>query len=273
MNKWWVYMTLFLSFSCHKEELENHHLNGHTILALGHGGMGVAHHYPINSLESIQACLHHGLDGSEIDIQMTRDSVLVLYHGRDLSDQTDMKGVIHTMLWSEVKNATYTAIPYAHYSIISLDQLFSGIQNLSDYTFTFDCKLYTSSDDVETYYMTFIHAISDILQKYHMEDRVYLESQSREFLRLLKIKMPDSKLFIYPSAFEEGLETAMAMGLYGITISTRNITREQITKAHDHLLKVAIWNVHTPSEQARAIRKNPDIIQTDHVKSLRKMLR
>ncbi len=274
MNKWWwVYMIFFLSFSCQKEELDIQNLNGQTILALGHGGMGVGHHYPMNSFESVQACLHHGMDGSEIDIQMTRDSVLVLYHGRDLSDLTDMKGVIHTMLWSEVQHAVYTFTPHASYSIISLDQLFANLTDVQDYTFTFDCKLYTQSREITAYYATFIRAIQRTIQQYQMGKKVYIESQSRDFLLLLKEKIPDSKLFIYPSSFEEGLETAISLGLYGITISTRNITREQIRKAHDHHIKVAIWNVHTHSDQVRAVRKNPDIIQTDHVRSLIKLLK
>lgn len=274
MNKLLFYcIILFVIISCKKEKFNILNLNGNKITALGHGGMGVGNTYPMNSYESILRCLNLEMDGTEFDVQMTKDSVLVLYHGQNLSDETNLKGVINSLNWSEVKNGYYTSTPYLNYSIISLDQLFSNIGSIQKYKFTFDCKLYTNTNNINQYYGWFIDALIKITQKYNIESNVYFESQSEEFLDLFKNKKPDSKLFIYPSSFEAGLNIALSKDLYGITISTRSITKEQIKIAHDNNLLVAIWNTHSKSDNIEAINKNPDFIQTDNVKNLIKLLK
>ena len=264
---------LFLS-SCKKQEFDIVNLNDNKITALGHAGMGIASTYPMDSYESILSCLNLHMDGSEFDVQMTKDSVLVAFHDLELSDKTNLKGTINSMNWSDVKNGHYNITPYlTNYSIISLEQLFSNIDNIKKYKFTFDCKLYTNDNDINRFYERYMNEVIKIIQKHDIEDNVYIESQSREFLSLFKSKKPAYRLFIYPSSFEEGLEIASSLHLYGITISTRNITKEQIKTAHDNGLLVAVWNTHTENDNIEAINKNPDFIQTDKVKGLLKLLK
>lgn len=263
----------FFIISCKKEEFTIQNMNGNKINALGHAGMGIGNTYPMNSYESIIKCLNLGMDGTEFDVQMTKDSVLVLFHGQDLSDDTNLKGIINSLNWNEVKDAHYTKTPYLNYSIISLEHLFSNIENIQQFKFTFDCKLYTSTNNINPFYKTYINRVINIIQKYNIENNVYIESQSEQFLDLFKNKMPNSKLFIYPTTFKSGLNIALTKGFNGITISTRNITKEQIKIAHDNNLLVAIWNTHSKSDNIEAVNKNPDFIQTDKVKFLKKLLK
>jgi len=259
--------------SCKKEEFHISNLNGNKITALGHAGMGIGDTYPMDSYESIIKCLNLGMDGSEFDVQLTKDSVLIAYHNKDLSENTNVKGFVNSLNWNELQDAFYTETPYLNYSIISLEQLFSNIDNLHEYKFTFDCKLYTNHKNINEFYTSYINALINIINKYQIKNNIYIESQSETFLCLLKNKEPTYKLFIYPESFESGLETALSIGLYGITISTRNITKEQIEIAHKSNLFVAIWNTVTKSDNVEAIKKNPDFIQTDKVKYLLKLLK
>ncbi len=59
---------------------EIHNLNNNQISIFGHAGMGFEFEYPIDTYQSIEPVLRIGADGSEMDIQMTSDSILVLYH-------------------------------------------------------------------------------------------------------------------------------------------------------------------------------------------------
>lgn len=254
--------------SCSKKEMT---LN-HNIIVLGHGGMGIGQTYPMNTFESVLTCLNSGTDGSEIDVQLTKDGVLVAYHGQDLSDETNLSGVINDYNWSEIKNVFYTSSPYLKYSILSLDQLFANVPNLNDYKFSFDCKLYKSNNAIN-FKEAYINSLSEIIAKYDLKSNVYIESQDTNFLMKLKEKDPDYKLFIYPSSFENGLATALDLDLYGITISTKKVTREQIEEAHSNNLKVAIWNTHSKNKNIKGVDKNPDFIQTDKVKYLVSLLK
>jgi|APMI01.1.fsa_nt_gi glycerophosphoryl diester phosphodiesterase len=273
MKKHFVIIFLFISFiSCENEEFSIVNLNGNKITALGHGGMGIGSTYPMDSFESITLCLSLGMDGSEMDVQMTKDSVLVAYHDNELTGNTTLSGIINSKSWKEIQQARYTQKPYLGYSLVSLDQLFAGTKNLHNYKFTFDCKL-IQDRNTSNFVNSYINALIAIVQKYHLENNVYIESQSALFLSVLKGKMPELKLFIYPESFDSGLKTALELGICGITISTRDITSEQIKEAHNNNLMVAIWNTLSESDNIDAIKKNPDFIQTDKVRNLIKLLK
>lgn len=257
-----------LFISCSKEDLT---INNN-IIVLGHGGMGIGQTYPMNSYESILKCLNAGTDGTEIDIQMTKDSVLVAYHSSDLSDKTNLSGTINDFNWSDIENAIYVSTPYLNYSILSLEQLFSNVPNLNDYKFTFDCKLYTNSNAVN-FKEVYINSLAKIIDKYDLKSNVYIESQDTSFLIKLKERDPDYKLFIYPSSFDEGFNIALELDLYGITISTKDVSRKQIEKAHSNNLKIAIWNTHSKNKNIEGVNKGPDFIQTDKVKHLVNLLK
>ncbi len=264
--------TLMFFLSCEKEEYSIINLNNNAITALGHAGMGIGNAYPMNSFESISKCLSLGMDGSEFDLQMTKDSVLVLYHDRNLSLNTNQEGLIHTKTWEELKSAVYNQWPYLNYHIISLDQLFSHIENLHQFTFTIDCKLYTEGD-LNAYTISFANSLIRAIERYHLMKNVCIESQNEEFLSLLKKEKPDYQLFIYPPTFEEGLEIALKLSLFGITIANSDIAKTQVETAHNNNLRVAVWNLHSEADHKDAIRKNPDFIQTDKVVNLIKLIR
>ena len=267
-------LSLLITISgCQKEDFDIVNLNNNEIAVYGHGGMGIGQTYPINSFESILYCLNIGTDGTELDVQMTKDSVLVAYHAMSLEHSTNSSGQINNKTWDEISHTTYNNPPYTNYKLISLTELFANIDNLHDFTFTFDCKLYNSSHDLNSYYISFINAINRISDKFNLQDILHIESQNKEFLRLLQASQRDYKLFIYPSSFEEGFQIAKSLNLYGITISTDDISKPQIENAHNNGLFVAIWNTNSKNKNIEAINKNPDFIQTDKVKHLVKLLK
>ena len=91
MKNFLYILLIFLFPSCQKETFNINNLNG-DILVMGHGGMGVSHAYPMNTFESIMHCINLGVDGTEIDVQMTKDGVLVAYHDKELSNKTNKCG-------------------------------------------------------------------------------------------------------------------------------------------------------------------------------------
>lgn len=261
-------LAVFLAFaSCQKEIV-----NSGNIIALGHGGMGSGDLYPMNSYESIRKCLELGMDGVEIDVQMTKDSVLVAFHDVDLSDAAAFEGKLHDLTWEEIQDVSYNAAPYLDCKIVSLEEIFEHIDGLQKCYFTLDCKLYTNDEDTLQYQKTFAEAVVRILKKYHLEENIFIESQNKIFLNFLQELNPELKLFIYPDSFEEGFDIALEMNLYGITISTEKIEKEEVEAARERGVSVAIWGVKSEKSIREAIEKNPVAIQTDDVKNLLKLL-
>jgi len=81
-------------------------LNHNKLLILGQQGMGELYHYSGNSFISIQRVIKIGADGSEVDIQLTKDSVIVLFHIPFLESITTDSGRIKDLSWDTVSRAS-----------------------------------------------------------------------------------------------------------------------------------------------------------------------
>lgn len=254
---------LILISACQKEKLDDRILENHSILALGHGGMGIGSTYPMNSLESILKCLNIGMDGVEIDVQMTKDGVLVAFHGADLSENTNFSGAIHTKNWEEISNAVYTSTPYLTYKLRTLSSILGKIPNKKNSTITLDCKLNGKEYDT-VYQKMFASALL-------MTPSAIIESQSITFLKICKNLPYQMRLYFYPEDFDTGLHFATLLNLEGLTISYKKISASQVEQAHRKNLKVAVWNTHSESDHISAINIKPDFIQTDRPRNLIKL--
>lgn len=68
------------------------------ILAHG-GGQGVA---PTNTLLALQTAARDGADIVEIDVQLTKDNVLIVHHDDTLDAATDLSGPIASLTWAQI---------------------------------------------------------------------------------------------------------------------------------------------------------------------------
>lgn len=259
--------------ACNKEEPDIQNLSGNKIIALGHAGMGENSLYAMNSMESILACLNSGMDGSEMDVQMTRDSVLIAFHDERLEWKTELSGLVNETNWKDLQTTSFRNLPYLDYNIASLEDIFSAIGSPEQYHFAFDCKLYTSTNDIEEYQDRFARALSRLIEKFGLQSAACVESQSSYLLSKLKFEHPSYQLYIYPYYFDEGITAARTLGITGISIDWEHITAEEVALAHSEGFKIAFWNVQSDKENRDAVRKNPDFIQTDKLKNLRRLLR
>lgn len=271
MKKRILFISLsFLLFSCHKREYQIENLNNGKILKLGHGGMGFGDTYPMNSAESIKQCLNYPMDGTEIDVQMTRDNVLVAFHDEKLNGKTNLTGIVNDYSWEELRTGKYIVSPHVQYDIVRLDELFSGL-DAENFVFALDLKLYTNGDHL-LFLETFKNALLQLIEGHTDPAKIIIESQDTVLLNMVRAEKPAYRLFYYPSSFEEGLSTCLFHHYTGITISTRSISKEQVAAAHQSGLQVALWNTHSKRDNHKAILKNPDIIETDRVEYLSRIL-
>ena len=122
--------------------------------------------------------------------------------------------------------------------------------------------------------VTVFHALDAVLRlmdKYDLGNDLLIESQDTSFLSILQKKRSGLKLFIYPADFNSGFSIAKSMGLFGITIHTGIITKEQVRTAHENGLRVTLWGINTQNGNVDAILKHPDYIQSDKIIHLLKI--
>jgi glycerophosphoryl diester phosphodiesterase len=264
---------LIVALGCTPEKYEITNLNNNEIELMGHGGMGFSDLYPINTAESLMRCISEGADGSEIDIQLTADNVLVGFHNSDLEGNTNLTGRIRDYTWNELKEARYTTTPQLNYKILNLRDFFGDVGGVDKYTFTLDIKIYPGDNEYLAYIDEFTDALEDLYDDYSIDSTVFIEAQDQYFLTEMATKDAQIRQYIYPATFQDGFLAALSLGLHGISIDTDKVTSEQIEFAHDAGIFVTVWGVSSKKENRDAIRKNPDMIQTDKVAYLVKQLK
>ncbi len=161
-------------------------LNENTISVFGHGGMGISYRYPMNSKTSLLDCLNTGAAGTEMDVYVSKDSVMVLYHNQDLEDLSNCSGRIKEKNWNEIEGCEYKLPLLSPEPIIRADDFFASINKLNQFLYVFDCKL--ASEDSEAYLHLFANALLTHIQKYDLYAKCFIECTNVSFLEILKSK-------------------------------------------------------------------------------------
>ena len=258
---WVILVVVFgLLFSqCDKEEnyiIEN--LNHNVIMILGHGGMGDLYKYPNNTLEAIEPVIGIGADGTELDVQITKDSVLILFHDETLNSRTRCDGFSspYHYNWSEIKDCYYNTL-VDNIPIYSVDEVFSKLPDLNDLYFSFDCKLVPELAYNEKYRRQFLGAIKGICEKYKMSGNIFIEGDLAFLLTAQNMDM-SNKGFVIGSSIDDASDN----NIFGIGTSV-NTPATEIQYAHSKGLYVMMWGIKSDVGNKKAISLNPDIIQTD----------
>ena len=259
--------------SCTKDSatfnLEN--LNSNEIGCFGHAGMGTESIYPLNSFESLESCLDRGADGTEMDVQITKDSVLVILHGWGLSENTACSGLIKDMNWSDIISCNRKSNFFKDIKIVSFDEFIGKISNPQGVFITLDCKATYGNFDQGAYFKLFARTIVKTLNKHNIGQRVFIENLDPGFLLAIQDIKLDANLFLLTDNFDYGMKTVQKWNFWGLSMSNPSVTSAQVKQAHAKNIRVTIWGVWKEKENYEAVEKCPDFIQTDDLKYLLKI--
>jgi len=259
--KIFLVVIITLPSSCSKDRFDIDNLNHNTIMILGHRGMGEGYKYPDNSAKSILTVLGIGADGSEVDVQMTKDSVLVLFHDEYLDDLTTHSGRVINKTWEELADCVYDSESNKE-PLISVEELFTEIGNVEDYYFSFDCKLSPNVHGTPEHNSTFLRAIERINQRYNMSDNIFIEGDEEFLLLARQIGLKNKGCLVRAITKSRAIDIAEEHGFFSVGFSFV-VDEELVDRSHDLGIRVMVWSPNNSYENKRAVNRNVDIIQTD----------
>ena len=232
-------------------------------LRIGHGGSGLNSDHPMNSKEALVNGLASGLHGIELDVQLTADSVLVAYHPDVLEELTACTGKVNVMTWAQIQNCPNVNEADNAYVIVRVDQLLPVLaENNPHADFTLDCKLFAHGD-WWTYLRTYARALRKLNTK--LPNKLIVECQVEDFLRLLQSEAPMLPLYLYGSEADASIRRAATSHFAGITLSANHLDREDVTMAHELGLKVSAFNVGGYWSRRQALKAGVDRVQLDDI--------
>ncbi|MCB9169117.1 MAG: hypothetical protein H6594_02065 [Flavobacteriales bacterium] len=230
------------------------------VLVIGHGGMGATSDVPMDCATSLEQALAQGADGIELDVQMTRDCVLVAFHDMDLDALTPCHGMVNDHTWNELRSCTYL-LDEGRSKIMPLHALEGIIATHRPKEMVFDVKVRTSGA-WSTYLRAFAAELTKVVLDKHWTDIVRVECRTEEFLHVLGEAGP-LRRSLYCDDIEAGIGIAVRSGLDGLTVHKRHASPDLVDRAHAAHLYVSLFGIGDRSTLHSALGSGPDAIQVD----------
>lgn len=263
--------------TCRKADIGDiNNLNGGKIILLGHAGLGFADYtkpYPDNSAISIERAIDgFNADGVEVDIQLSADSAIFLFHDDLMESATDCYGCLTEYTAQQLDNCRYkenfSISAYQNEKLYTLDAMLSKYSGYRDVYFLLDIKYYTdcTSNFDGDYGKALFSEIARLATKYNVAERTFVEVASGAEVPALKLLESDIRILCGIKYPDKELKQVSEAGADGIIIRNDRISKEQVKIAHRLGLMVSLFSVESKSENIDAVEKHPDIILSDNIR-------
>jgi glycerophosphoryl diester phosphodiesterase len=255
---------------------------------LVHGHRGTRGLRPENTLPAFSEALRAGADFLELDMDVTKDNVVVVSHEPKVTPERCLapdgkrleKAIpIHTLTFEELRKYDCGSLPNPKFPrqvlvpgtpMPSLDEVFSLVEN-STYPaaategFNIETKIFPSQPQLNPAPAEFAKLVMDVVRKHHMEKRVIVQSFDVRTLREIKKLAPsvrtsqltdDNLLAIVPALKADGTDIWSPNGAW--------VTPASVKEAQAAGIQVAPWTLDTQKEWDLAIAAGVDAIITDY---------
>ena len=132
--------------------------------------------FPGNSLSAVIQTLDTSVDGIEVDVRMSKDSILFLYHGDILEQYTNLKGVTEDFDWSFLKDAKYMGTKE---KLLLLDDFLSLVNNQK--------IIFLDIKSNNIFNIGMARQVVNIINKHKLQETVFVESFNPIILGSIRI--------------------------------------------------------------------------------------
>lgn len=231
----------------------------------GHAGNGLkTQHSPYyhNTLESIELALGtEGVTGVEIDVQLSADGDLWVFHDDYLQDETDGTGCINEQTSAELEGIRYTSLHKE--KLIRLSDL--HFELYTGRTILIDARHYNACSALAVDGTTYTQRLADIRDAAPGVSFIVL-TRYKDWIPAFK-SLNFTVLFEYEQRSELELLAQAGITIDGVVIRNNGITADEIKEFHANGKQVILFDIRAPKTTRRAMKKLPDGVIVDDIKT------
>lgn len=215
-----------------------------TTLLIGH--RGVAGKFPENTKVSVQAAIDLGLNWVEVDVQPTKDNVLVVCHDHTVNRCSNGKGRVDQMTLSELKALDFGcwySDEFANESIMTLSELLE-LAAENDLNLNIEVKVdHHSANDVA-------HMVAQTLLGGPLpKECILLSSFSHDVIRALHKHCEGYRLGVLSEFFTRKDRLLLEeVDAYSCNLNINWVRSRQINKLQQAGYKVMCYTVNNPNK-------------------------
>ena len=162
---------------------------------------GASGYAPENTLDAFQKAVEMGADGIELDVQMTKDSELVVIHDETIDRVSNGKGWVKDYTYEELKKINFnkTHLEYTKEEIPTLEQVYRLIKPTN---LTINVEIKTGI----VFYPGIEERVLELTERLGMKERVIYSSFNHYTIRKIKELDPQAKTGML---YEDGIIDAV----------------------------------------------------------------
>ncbi|KRE47013.1 glycerophosphodiester phosphodiesterase [Paenibacillus sp. Soil522] len=210
---------------------------------------------PENSLQAVRSSVDQGVDAVEIDVQLTRDGVVVLHHDYNLRRMAGVAKRVSELTYDEVarlnignRGGELDQIE----RIPMLAEVLAEVQGKAK--LIIDLKSYGPGEELARQVVT-------LIEQFDMVQDCYIQSFDRQTLQQIRQLNPDIKIgqIIY---FAIGDLSLLDVDFY--TVEQVMLTEQLVESAHKKGREVWVWTVNSERNLKEVLKFEIDGIITDY---------
>lgn len=218
--------------------------------------------YAKNSLAALKCAQEAGFWGSEFDVNMTSDGVLLVYHDSDVEGKKIEKNPHDAFKYFRLKNGE---------PIPTIDQYLEQGKKYPETMLVYELKKH-SCDEVED---RFVDLSIEKLKEHGLLDpsRVMFISFSFHICERLAEKLPG--FTVQYLGGEKKPASVKAAGINGIDYNHKILTLQNkwVKKAHRLSMSVNVWTVNKEDRMRAMLEMGVDQLTTDHPLEARRVMK
>ncbi|HZG86670.1 glycerophosphodiester phosphodiesterase family protein [Paenibacillus sp.] len=226
------------------------------------GHRGDVYRAPENSLSGIRSAIEGGVDAVEIDVQLSKDGVVVLNHDFTLERVAGIPASVHELTMAELQQldirGVWTGMPPER-----IPTLAEALREARGRTkLVVEIKPYGDKE-------TLARTVVEWIEAEEMEEDVYVQSFDSRVLRIVREENPDLKIgqILFAAA---GDVAALDVDFY--TINQTMLSERFIRRAHKLDREVWVWTVNVERNMREVLRYDVDAVITDYPEKLRSLV-
>lgn len=231
---------------------------------------GASAYAPENTLSSFLLAIAQGCDAIELDVHLTKDQKLVVFHNEELANTTNGKGIIGEMTAYELRQLDAGAWFHHDFTGEKIPFLDEVVDLVPPHI-----MINVELKNIPSYYIGIEEAVVDLVRKKNAFERIVVSSFDHQCLLKVKELEPRLKIgLLYQNNLYShiGYATQIQIPIYSLHPQYECIKKSDIQLAVENNLHVFPWTVNHEQEMKKLIKCGVSGIMTDDLLLLKKAM-
>ncbi|MBU3842474.1 MAG: glycerophosphodiester phosphodiesterase [Candidatus Fusobacterium pullicola] len=221
---------------------------------------GYSGKYPENTMIAFKKALECGVDGIELDVQLTKDGEVVIIHDETIDRTTTGKGFVVDYTYEELErfDASFKFKDLGFNKIPTLREYF---QLVKDYDIVTNVELKTGINE----YLGIEEKVWELIKEYNLEEKVIISSFNHFSVMRMKDIAPQLKYgFLSEDWIIDAGKYTHSYGVQCYHPRFNNLVPDVIKELKKYNLEINTWTVNLEEDMRYLYSNNIDVIITNY---------